>query len=71
MQKVWDYIKKNEKVMGWMTSDIPKEEEWYKRIIESDIDVMCVNYPNHLLEYIILGGYGIWEGKKQSNMNEF
>ena len=42
-------------LMAWITSVIPKEEEWYQKMIDSDVDVLCVNYPNNLMEFLKKG----------------
>ncbi len=44
--------KKGMGLMAWVTSDIPKEQEWYKRVIDAGADVVCVNYPNLLIDYM-------------------
>ena len=44
--------KKGMGLMAWMTSAIPKEEEWYKKVIDAGADILCVNYPNKLKEFV-------------------
>eukprot|EP00826_Nyctotherus_ovalis_P016285 TRINITY_DN14705_c0_g1_i3.p3 TRINITY_DN14705_c0_g1~~TRINITY_DN14705_c0_g1_i3.p3 ORF type:complete len:145 (+),score=55.57 TRINITY_DN14705_c0_g1_i3:559-993(+) len=39
-------------LMAWITGEIPKEEEWYQKMLDADVDVLCVNYPNHLIDYL-------------------
>ena len=39
-------------VMAWVVSVIPNEEEWYQKMIDADVDVLCVNYPNLLIDYL-------------------
>eukprot|EP01022_Parablepharisma_sp_SALTPOND_P003518 TRINITY_DN1142_c0_g1_i1.p1 TRINITY_DN1142_c0_g1~~TRINITY_DN1142_c0_g1_i1.p1 ORF type:complete len:678 (-),score=111.44 TRINITY_DN1142_c0_g1_i1:113-2146(-) len=39
-------------LMAWITSEIPKEEEWYEKIIKAGTDVLCVNSPNLLIEFL-------------------
>lgn len=38
-------------VSGWVSCDM-KEEEWYKKLIDCGIDVLCVNNPANLLKHL-------------------
>ncbi len=43
-------------LMAWITSEIPKEEEWYQKMVDADVDVLCVNYPDKLLDFVAKSG---------------
>ena len=44
--------KKGMGLMAWITSAIPKEAEWYKKVLDAGTDVRCVNYPDLLISHL-------------------